>query len=169
MSVESLYHRSQFAIEANGFDLALFQKAKLPEAEIEEVSFSPAGSIADQKVAGRVKYADIALEKGVRQDGADREALNWFNNVLGVKAGMGLPEDYMRDVDIVQYNRRGEETRRWTLHGCWIKKLEYGDVEGSSNENVIEIITLTYQYYTENGQSGGLGTSINIGGFKIGL
>jgi phage tail-like protein len=147
-TAKSLYQRYQFALEINGFDYALFQKVKLPEVEFEEVAFAPAGSLFDQKVAGRAKFADITCEKGIRQDGTDRGALDWVQNILDVNSSSGgVPEDYMRDVDIVQYNRRGEETRRWTLHGAWVKKLEYGELEGKSNENVIEVMTITYQYF----------------------
>ncbi len=148
---KSLYQRYQFAVEINGFDYALFQKVKLPDIEFEEVAFAPAGSMFDQKVAGRAKFSDITYEKGIQQDGTDREALNWVQKILDVNASSGgVPEDYMRDVDIVQYNRQGNETRRWTLHGAWVKKLEYGELEGKSNENVIEVMTLSYQYYSES-------------------
>jgi len=33
---------------------------------------------------------------------------------------------------------------------AWVKKLEYGELEGKSNENVIEIMTICYQYFDEN-------------------
>ncbi len=146
---ESLVHRNKFAVEINGFDLALFQKAKLPEVEFNEVTFSPAGSAFDQKVAGRAKYADVTLEKGVLQSGADQGALNWIQTILEVNTGLGvMPPAYIRDVDIVLYSDLGVETRRFTLHGAWIKKLEYGEADGSSDENVVEIITICYQYFT---------------------
>ena len=60
----------------------------------------------------------------------------------------GLPADYMRDVDIVRYDRAGNETRRWTLHGAWIKTLEYDELEGGNTDNTIEKLTLTFQYWT---------------------
>ncbi len=146
---ESLVHRDKFAVEANGFDLALFSKAKLPEVEFEEITFSPAGSSFDQKVPGRPKYADITLEKGVLQSGADTEALTWFERIIDANTGVGVPiPAYLKDVDIVLYNNSGAEVRRFTLHGAWVKKLEYGDADASVSENVIEIITLTYQYFT---------------------
>ena len=40
---KSLYQNWQFAIEVNGFDVALFQKSSLPKTEFEEVTFAPAG------------------------------------------------------------------------------------------------------------------------------
>ncbi len=67
---QSLYQNWQFAIEVNGFDVALFKKGQEPKTEFEEVAFAPAGSMFDQKVAGRMKFEDITLEKGVLADGA---------------------------------------------------------------------------------------------------
>jgi hypothetical protein len=74
---KSLYQNWQFAIEVNGFDVALFHKGQEPKTEFEEVAFAPAGSMFDQKVAGRVKFEDITLEKGTLQDGSDEAAREW--------------------------------------------------------------------------------------------
>jgi len=74
---KSLYQNWQFAIEVNGFDVALFKKGQEPKTEFEEVAFAPAGSMFDQKVAGRVKFEDITLEKGMLEydelEGANTE------------------------------------------------------------------------------------------------
>ena len=145
----ALYQNWQFAIEINGFDLALFKKGKEPTTEFDEVTFSPGGSMFDQKVAGRAKFEDITFEKGVLQDGSDEAAREWVRTIVDVNAHAGLlPADYMRDVDVVRLDRSGNETRRWTLHGAWIKKLEYDELDGASSENTIEKITLTYQYWS---------------------
>ena len=64
---KSLFQNWQFAIEVNGFDIALFRKGAEPKTEFEEVAFAPAGSMRDQKVAGRAKIDDIMLEKGDRK------------------------------------------------------------------------------------------------------
>jgi serine kinase of HPr protein (carbohydrate metabolism regulator) len=55
---------------------------------------------------------------------------------------------YMREVDIVQYDRTGIETRRWHIHGAWIKSLDYDDMEGGKTDNIIEKLTLAYQYWS---------------------
>ena len=178
---QSLYQNWQFAIEVNGFDLpaprlrqagvALFHKGQEPKTEFEEVAFAPGGSMFDQKVAGRVKFEDITLEKGILQDGSDQEAIDWVRKEVDLPAprGMvrgferditsrqagvnavtgGLPNDYLRDIDIVRYDRTGNETRRWTLHGAWVKTLEYDELEGANTENTIEKLSICYQYWTK--------------------
>jgi len=52
----SLYQNWQFAIEVNGFDVALFHKGQEPKTEFEEVAFAPGGSMFDQKVAGLSRH-----------------------------------------------------------------------------------------------------------------
>ncbi|MHB9023437.1 MAG: phage tail protein [Armatimonadota bacterium] len=145
----NLYQNWQFAIEVNGFDVALFQKSSLPKTEFEEVTFAPAGSLFDQKVAGRMKFDDITLEKGVLADGSDDAARAWLQQVGAATLGTGgTPDRYLRDLDIVQYDRTGVETRRWHLHGAWIKALEYDDLEGGNTSNTIEKLALSYQYWS---------------------
>jgi len=145
----NLYQNWQFAIEINGFDVALFQKSSLPKTEFEEVTFAPAGSLFDQKVAGRMKFDDITLEKGILADGSDDAARQWLQQVGAATLGIGgTPEMYLRELDIVQYDRTGIETRRWHLHGAWIKALEYDDLEGGNTNNTIEKLTLSYQYWS---------------------
>jgi len=86
---KSLYQNWQFAIEVNGFDVALFHKGQEPKTEFEEVAFAPAGSMFDQKVAGRVKFEDITLEKGALQDGSDEAAREWIKKQVDVNAVTG--------------------------------------------------------------------------------
>lgn len=146
---QNLYQKWQFAIEVNGFDLALFSKGQEPKTEFEEVAFAPAGSMFDQKVAGRMKFEDITLEKGILADGSDEAARTWVKQQANANYGVGaLPQEYMRDIDIVRYDRTGMETRRWTLHGAWVKSLEYDELEGASSDNTIEKISICYQFWS---------------------
>ena len=88
-------------------------------------------------------------EVELHQDGSDEAAREWIKKQVDVNAVVGgLPNDYMRDIDIVRYDRAGNETRRWTLHGAWIKVLEYDELEGANTDNTIEKLTISYQYWT---------------------
>jgi len=145
----NLYQNWQFAIEINGFDLALFQKCSRPKTEFEEVSFAPAGSLFDEKVAGRMKFDALTFEKGTLADGSDDAARQWLLQVGDPMLGIGgTPAMYLRDLDIVQYDRSGSETRRWHIHGAWIKSLDYDDLEGGKTDNNIEKLSLAYQYWS---------------------
>lgn len=146
---QSLVQAWQFGVEINGFDTALFRKGQEPKTEFDESSFAPGGSMFDQKLPGRAKFADITLEKGQLQAGADSAALAWVQTQVDViNVTGGLPSSFLRDVDIVRYDRTGKEIRRWTLHGAWVKSLEFDDIEGGKSDPSIEKITLAYQYWT---------------------
>ena len=54
----------------------------------------------------------------------------------------------MRDVDIVRYDRIGNETRRLTVHRAWVKVLEYDDLEAGNTDNSIEKLTVCYQWWS---------------------
>ena len=90
-----------------------------------------------------MKFDDITLEKGILQNGSDEAALHWVPQLVDVNAVTGeLPEEYMRDIDTVCYDRSGEGTRRWTSHGTWVKVLEYDDLERGNTDNSIEKPTI---------------------------
>ena len=145
---KSLVQAWQFGIEINGFNAGLFTKGEMPKIEFEEVTFAPAGSAFDQKVAGRPKFDDLTFEMGVIQNAADTNALAWIKKQIDVNSGTGgEPASYMRDVDIVLYSRPGVELKRAKCHGAWVKKYEPGDMEGGKKENLIEKLTICYQYW----------------------
>lgn len=147
-TAKSMAQKWQFGIEIQGFVEAYFTKIGLPEIEFEESTFSPAGSMFDQKSAGRATFADIEAEKGVPQDVNDTALIDWVKQCISVYQGTGgVPSSYMRDIDIVRYDRTGAEIQRYRLFGAWIKKANFGELEGSSSDNDIEAMTITYQYF----------------------
>lgn len=145
----SLQQKWQFAVEIDGFNAAYFTKSDFPEMEFDEVAFAPAGSMFDQKAAGRAKFNDITLEKGVPQDTPEENILDWIRQCITVAAATGgVPADYMRDISLVKYDRTGTEIKRFNLKNAWPKSAKFGEGEGSSSDNDIESITLVYQYFT---------------------
>lgn len=140
----------QFGVEIDGFTQAYFTKATLPEVELDTAEFSPAGSMFNQKLPGRAAFADITLTMGTRSDTAEDEAFTWLTQTFNVLEQIGAdPADFLRDIAIVQYSRPGVEFRRWVLHGAWVKKYAPGEQDGSSSDNVMRELTLSYQYYTQ--------------------
>jgi phage tail-like protein len=145
---KSLQQKWQFGVQIQGFDAALFSKADLPEVEFDEVEFNPGGSMFPQKAAGRAKFNDITLEKGIPQENPETNILDWVRECITVAAATGgVPSDYQRDVDLVLYDRKGAEFRRYRLFNAFIKTAKMGDAEGSSSDNNIESMTLCFQYF----------------------
>lgn len=148
---KNLIQQWNFALEVDGFDVAYFTKADRPKAEFDEVEFNPAGSHRPEKAAGRLSFEDLNFERGVPAEGADEEVLAWMSEAIDFVRGEGLrTEDYMRDVGLVEYDRAGNVAQRWTLHGAWIKSFDGGELDGSSSDNVIETLTICYQFFTRS-------------------
>ena len=145
---QSLIQKWQFAIELAGFPAANFLKCDFPEFEFDEVEHNPAGSLFPQKAAGRAKFSDIKLEKSIPQEQTEDSILNWLVQMVTVAAATGaVPSDYMRDIDLVKYNRDGTEIKRYRLFNAWAKSGKLGEGDGSSSDNDVEEITLCYQYF----------------------
>lgn len=145
---QSLQQKWQWGVEISGFDAAFFTQSDFPEIEFEEVEFNPAGSMFPQKVAGRASFSDVTLEKGVPQENTEENILDWIRQCITVAAGTGgVPTDYMRDVDLVKYDRTGNEIQRFRLFNAWVKSAKFGEADGSSSDNEIETMTLSYQYF----------------------
>jgi phage tail-like protein len=145
---KSVAQKWQFGVEVSGFDSAHFLKADLPSVEFEEVAHAPAGSMFDQKAAGRAKFDDITLEKSVPQEQTETSLLTWIRQCITVTAGVGgVPSDYMRDVDLTVHDRLGAEIKRYRLFNAWVKSAKFGELEGGSSDNIVESLTLTFQYF----------------------
>jgi phage tail-like protein len=146
---QSLQQKWQFSVEIDGFDAAFFQKADFPKVEFDEVAFAPAGSMFDQKAAGRASFPDITLEKGVPQENVEENVLDWIRQCITVAAATGgVPSDYMRSASLVEYDRTGAEIKRFNLKNAWVKSADMGEGDGSASDNNIESMTLCYQYFT---------------------
>lgn len=132
----------QWRIEISGFDVGLFTKGKAPTTEFDEVTFASAGSVSDEKSAGRMKFEDLTFEKGILASGADNSAYEWLTNQAN---SLGNNVNYMRDIQIFQTDRNGNSLGAWNLFGAWIKKYEGPELEGGKSDAQIEKITICYQ------------------------
>jgi phage tail-like protein len=138
-----------WALEMKGFIFAHFQKCTMPEVEVEIAEFNSAGTLHARKTASRLKYNTIECEKMMVEEGADKAAYEWLRRVADANTGLGLlPDMYMMDVDLIHFNRMGVPIDRWTLHGAFLCKLDYDDLEGGNKDDLMEKIGIAYQYYT---------------------
>lgn len=144
----SLHQRWQFGVEIDGFPAGNWLKAELPKIQFDEVEHNPGGSISPQKVAGRAKYNDVKLSKSSPQEKIEHSVLAWIKKCVSAAQGTGgVPADYLKDIDVVQYDRTGKETKRWRLFSAFIKEADWGELDGSSSENVEESLTICYNYF----------------------
>lgn len=136
-----------FSVKVAGFRAAYFQKIDRPKVTYDEVEFNPAGSHRPEKLPGRMGFGDIVLEKGVSAEGADNEVFRWMTKQADFVSGQGsAPADMLRDVEIEEYNRLHVSVGKYILIGAFVKEYDGGELTGEDSDNVIDSITLSYQY-----------------------
>ena len=141
----SFHKRFSFVVES---DLANagFQKCSELSVEVSNIEYYEGGSLVPHKSPGRLKFADITLERGATKD---HDLFDWMQQVADAAANAGLAEPrFKRNVDIVQQDRDGSTLRRWSIAGAWPVKFVAGAWDNEADENVIESVTLTYDYFT---------------------
>lgn len=141
-----IYHaKFRFTVEIGGVAFAGFNKCSELTAEAAEIQQWEGGSTIPHKSPGRITYADITLERGATRD---RDLFDWFSSVQAAGTNAGLVEpDFRRDLDIVQQERDTSTILRWRIFNAWTKKYKAGDWDNSADENVMESVTLAFDYF----------------------
>jgi phage tail-like protein len=141
----TLAKRFAFHIEIDGIAHSGFSTCSELSVEVGKVEYWEGGRLIPHKSPGRMTFADVTLERGATRD---RELYNWLNEVVQVASGLGLVDNrYKRNLDIVQQDRDGSTMRRWSLYSAWPVKLVAGAWDASSDEALIESVSLTYDYW----------------------
>lgn len=141
----SYYKKFKFIVEIDGVAFAGFQKCSALEAEIAVVEQSEGGTLIPDKSPGRVKFSDLTLDRGATQD---VDLFTWFKQVVDASANSGLKDSqYKRNLDVVQQDRDGTSLRRWRVTRAWPTKFSAGEWDNDADENVMESITLAFDYF----------------------
>jgi phage tail-like protein len=141
----SFHKKFKFVIEADDVKHAGFQKCSELSVEIANVQYYEGGSLIPNKSPGRMTFPDVTLERGATQD---RDLFDWFQQVANLASGLGLNDiDYKRNLDIVQQDRDGSTLRRWSITNAWPVKFVAGEWDNEADENVIESVTLSFDYF----------------------
>ena len=141
----SFHKKFKFIVEIDGVGHAGFQKCSELSVEVANVQYFEGGTLIPNKSPGRLTFADVTLERGATQD---KDLFDWFLEVANTASGLGLNDvEYKRNLDIVQQDRDGTTLRRWSLTGAWPVKFVAGDWDNEADENVIESVTLTYDFF----------------------
>lgn len=138
--------RFSFRVQIDGFLSASFTKCSELTAETGVIKHREGGGITETKSAGLLTFPPITLERGA---GVDPSMWLWHEMVSNGAAGVGLVEQvYKRHLDIIQLDRNGSPLKRWSLFNAFPTKFVAGAWDNSAEENVIETLTLEYEYFT---------------------
>ena len=141
----TFHKKFKFIVEIDGVASAGFQKCSELSVEVANVQYYEGGSLIPNKSPGRLTFADVTLERGAT---SDKDLFDWLTQVADAAANAGLNEpEFKRNLDIVQQDRDGSTLRRWSLTGAWPVKFVAGDWDNEADENVIETVTLTYDFF----------------------
>lgn len=141
----TFHKKFKFIVEVDGFASAGFQKCSELSVEAANVQYFEGGSLIPNKSPGRLTFSDVTLERGAT---SDADMFNWFSDVVNTASGLGAVEpEFKRNLDIVQQDRDGSELRRWSLNNAWPTKFVAGDWDNEADENVIESVTLTFDFF----------------------
>jgi phage tail-like protein len=135
-----------FQLHIDGFGWAGFTKCSDLKIDVAQIKHYENGTLLPQKSAGRADFADITLERGAVT--ADVDMYLWMSEVISGPANLGVKEAaYKRLGDLVQLDRDGEVLKRYSIFWAWPTSFTAGDWDNNADENVIEKLTLAYDYY----------------------
>lgn len=120
----------------------LFQKADLPDSEIEEVAHGDTNH--DAKTGGRLSIGSLTLEKllTTERNVENNYFWDWHTGITNGYLGGGLPPSlYWRNAILEEFAEDGVTViNRWVLDNIWPKKINGQSHERKSSDNTIEVI-----------------------------
>ena len=105
--------------------------------EVGVVTYDEGGYDYTHKLAGKVSTGELTCEKGMF---ANKQIESSFKKTL-------TNPDYRGTVTIELLDRYGKVGRKWSVAEAWISKWEAGEFDATSEDPVIETLTIQYEYF----------------------
>ena len=141
----TFHKKYAFTCEIEKIESAHFTKVGPIDIEVADVDQWEGGSLIPIKEPGRVTVADAVCERGVAT--GDVDLWDWFQQVVKVSANGGNPTpNFKRDAEVIQMDRDATVLRRYNLANAYPKKMVFSDWDNSSDENMLETMTLRYDF-----------------------
>lgn len=112
-----------------------FKKISGLSMELGVVSYDEGGYSVPHKLKGKKKTSELVCEKGLFPN---KDIENLFKQSLNSK-------DYRTTATVELLGPDGSVARKWTLSEVWCSKWEVGEFDASSEDVVVETITLQYE------------------------
>lgn len=139
-----------------------FSKVSTPKATINEISYREnIDNTRFIKVPGLAKYEPVSLSRGVT---TNRNLYDWYrlvNEEIALLAtaqelskdtqfSVSQSDNFRKDVIIEVLDREGKPVKAWYLFNAWPISYSPGnDLDASSEEKLVEELTLTYEFFLE--------------------
>lgn len=140
------YHKKfRFVVEIDDLSYAGFQSCTELSSEFAEIAHYEGGRLTADKSPGRITFDDVTLARGVTEND---ELYRWHLQVGDAADDVGAVDNqFKKNVEIVQLDMAGSQIRRWRLVNAWPKRFTAGDWDNDSDENVIEQLVLSFDYF----------------------
>lgn len=121
-----------------------FQKVSGLKADIDVTEYREGGdNITKHKIPGLVKFDAITLERGVSEN---KDMFNEFTKMFSYSANPVNSPSYKFSMRIKLLDRDGQTViKTWNVKECWISSYEFGDLDASSNDVVIEKMVVQHE------------------------
>lgn len=124
------------SIPESGIEIG-FQKVSGLSREMAVVEYLESMYEHVYKLAGREKVGDVTFERGMYADDKMEQLFDRIVNDVTSRC----------TVVITIMDRGGTVRRTFTCAECWFSKYECGDLDASSDDVIIETVTMAFEYF----------------------
>jgi phage tail-like protein len=146
------YKNFKFRVKWEGRFMAGVSRISALRRTTEAVVHREGGEPSTFRISpGLTKYDPITLERGVTHDTAFED---WANQVWRLGAPLGgevALAGFRKDIAIELYDEAGNVALRYLVYRCWVSEyVALPNLDGTSNEVLIESITLEHEGWTRD-------------------
>lgn len=137
---EDPLQKFQFRVIVPGYPKMGFTKIANISRETNVVVYTEGCFQYSHKLAGREKIPSLTFERGAFKD-SEMEQI-YFDTL----------KDHLhrKTITIEILNRYGDVRRTYVLCEAWASKVEIGELDASSDEVIIDKLTIEFEYFLEN-------------------
>lgn len=130
----------KFRVSMNGIPSAMgFKKVNGLSKELGVIEYDEGGYDYTHKLNGKMKTGEVTLEKGMF---ANKDIETLISKSFG-------SEEFRDTLTVDLLDATGKVARNWNLAEAWVSKWEAGELDASSEDVVIETLTIQYEYFLD--------------------
>jgi phage tail-like protein len=128
----------RYRLEIDSIAQAGFSEVMIAETTIDAVDYREGTDPPHvRKLSGLTKYGNITLKWGLTVGGTALDLFKWHAEVSA-----GQIKEKRKKVVIVVQDEAGQDAARWVISDAWPIKYDPGDLKGTGNEVLIELLEL---------------------------
>lgn len=128
----------KFKVTISGLPTGVgFQKVSGLSREVSVVEYLESMYDHAHKLPGRESVGEVTFERGMYKD----------THLKGLYEGVFNSKTERSTVTIEICDRFGTVRRKFELAECWFSKYEVGDLDATSDDVIIETLTMQFEYF----------------------